>query len=118
MGFDTCKLRSGTDWEEAGITPSALTPVFAKLREAVGPDFNLGLDKKGYDSYTFEESCEMARILNDLAFLFFEQPMGDEGPRPFDDYRKIKELMPTVMLWGGERLHSLAQARPWRGTGR
>ncbi|MFN8487540.1 MAG: mandelate racemase/muconate lactonizing enzyme family protein [Caldilineaceae bacterium] len=113
MGFDTFKWRPGTDWEEAGINPTKLGEICRKLREAVGPDFNLGLEKKGYDSWTFEECMKIAPIINDLSFLFFEQPMGDEGPAQFEDYLRIKEQMPKVMLWGGERFRSLAQARPW-----
>ena len=85
MGFDTFKLRPGTDWEEAGITPTKLGEICRQLREAVGPEFQLGLEKKGYDSWTFEECLEIAPIINDLNFLFFEQPMGDEGPAQFAD---------------------------------
>ena len=117
MGFDTFKWRPGTDWEEAGIAPSQLGEICRKLRDAVGPDFDLGLEKKGYDSWTFEQCIEIAPIIDDLNFLFFEQPMGDEGPAQFEDYLKIKELMPNVMLWGGESLRSLDQARPWMQQG-
>ena len=107
----------GTDWEEAGITPAKLGKICADLRNAVGPDFNLGLEKKAYDSWTFEECMEIAPIINDLNFLFFEQPMGDEGPEQFEDYMRIKEAMPNVMLWGGERFRSLNEARPWSEHG-
>jgi len=117
MGFDTFKWQPGTDWQEAGINPQKLGEICRQLREAVGPDFKLGLEKKGYDSWTFDECLEMAPIINDLHFYFFEQPMGDEGPAQFDDYRRIKELMPNVMLWGGERFRSLDQARPWLEEG-
>ncbi|MFZ1755955.1 MAG: mandelate racemase/muconate lactonizing enzyme family protein [Caldilineaceae bacterium] len=113
MGFDTFKWRPGTDWEEAGINPQKLGEICRQLREAVGPDFNLGLEKKGYDSWTLDECLEIAPIINELGFLFFEQPMGDEGPAQFDDYRRLKERMPDVMLWGGERFRSLNEARPW-----
>jgi len=113
LGFDTFKWRPGTDWEEAGITPTELGVVCRKLREAVGPDFDLGLEKKAYDSWTIEECLEIAPIINDLGFLFFEQPMGDEGPAQFEDYLKLKAAMPDVMLWGGERFRSLREARPW-----
>jgi L-alanine-DL-glutamate epimerase-like enolase superfamily enzyme len=113
MGFDTFKWRPGTDWEEAGITPTKLGEVCRQLRAAVGPEFQLGLEKKGYDSWTFEECLEIAPIINDLNFLFFEQPMGDEGPAQFADYLAIKAQMPKVMLWGGERFRSLTEAQPW-----
>jgi len=117
LGFDAFKWRPGTDWEEAGISATDLGEICRKLREAVGPSFDLGLEKKGYDSWTFEECLEIAPIINDLDFLFFEQPMGDEGPEQFEDYLKLKEMMPRVMLWGGERFADLAQARPWMEQG-
>jgi L-alanine-DL-glutamate epimerase-like enolase superfamily enzyme len=113
MGFDTFKWRPGTDWEEAGITPERLGEICRQLREAVGPDFRLGLEKKGYDSWTFDECMAIAPIINELGFFFFEQPMGDEGPAQFADYLAIKERMPQVMLWGGERFTGLHTAQPW-----
>ena len=117
MGFDTFKWRPGTDWEEAGMNPARLGEICRQLRQAVGPEFGLGLEKKGYDSWTFEECLEIAPIISELGFLFFEQPMGDEGPAQFDDYLTLKERMPGVMLWGGERFRSLEQARPWLEEG-
>lgn len=116
-GFDTFKWRPGTDWEEAGVTPAELGEVCRRLREAVGPDFDLGLEKKGYDSWTYEECMEIAPVIDGLGFLFFEQPMGDAGPAQFDDYLALKERMPGVMLWGGESLESLEEIRPWLEAG-
>jgi len=113
LGFDTFKWRPGTDWEEAGITPTKLGKLCEQLRDAVGPDFRLGIEKKGYDSWTLAECLEIAPIINELNFFFFEQPMGDEGPAQFEDYLQLKERMPNVMLWGGERLRNLNEARPW-----
>ena len=117
QGFTVFKWRPGTDWEEAGITPAKLGEICRQLRAAVGPDFGLGLEKKGYDSWTVDECLQIAPIIDDLDFLFFEQPMGDEGPAQFNDYRRIKEYMPRVMLWGGERFRSADEARPWIEAG-
>ncbi|MEK7405309.1 MAG: mandelate racemase/muconate lactonizing enzyme family protein [Acidobacteriota bacterium] len=114
MGFDTFKWRPGTDWEEAGMTAARLgETVCRKLRDAVGPDFKLGLEKKAWDAWTLEEAIAIAPIINDLKFFFFEQPMMDVGPAQFEDYLKLKELMPNVMLWGGESFRNLQQARPF-----
>ena len=112
LGFDTFKWRPGTDWEEAGMDAEKLgNTVCRKLREAVGPDFQLALEKKAYDAWTFEEALAIAPILNALRFHWFEQPMMDLGPTQFDDYLAIKERMPNVMLFGGESLRDLVQAR-------
>jgi L-alanine-DL-glutamate epimerase-like enolase superfamily enzyme len=114
LGFDTFKWRPGTDWDEAGITPAKLgSTVCRKLREAVGPDFNLAIEKKAYDAWTIEQALEIAPIIGELKFHWFEQPMMDLGPAQFDDYRKLKQQMPGVMLFGGENLRNLAQARPF-----
>ena len=117
QGFSVFKWRPGTDWEEAGITPAKLGEICRQLREAVGLDFGLGLEKKGYDSWTLDECLEIAPIIDELGFLFFEQPMGDEGPAQFDDYRRLKQRMPGVMLWGGERFRCAEDARPWIEAG-
>ena len=37
-----------------------------------------GLEKKGYDSWTFEECLEIAPVISDLGFHFFEQLEGTE----------------------------------------
>ncbi len=117
LGFDTFKWRPGTDWEEAGINPKKLGEICRQLRQAVGPDFKLGLEKKGYDSWTLEECLQIAPIISDLGFYFFEQPMGDAGPEQFDDYLRIKALMPGVMLWGGESFRTFDEAEPWMREG-
>jgi len=117
LGFDTFKWRPGTDWEEAGITPAKLGDICRQLRAAVGDDFKMGLEKKGYDSWTFEQCLEIAPIINELGFYFFEQPMGDVGPKQFADYRQLKEQMPKVMLWGGESLRRSQDAEVWMREG-
>ncbi|MDA0335603.1 MAG: hypothetical protein O2782_10590, partial [bacterium] len=115
--FTVFKWRPGTDWEAAGITPAKLGRICRQLRDVVGPDFGLGLEKKGYDSWTLDECLQIAPIIDELGFLFFEQPMGDEGPAQFDDYLRLKQRMPRVMLWGGERFRCAEEARPWIEAG-
>ncbi len=117
LGFDAFKWRPGTDWEEAGITPAKLGDICRQLREAVGDDFKMGLEKKGYDSWTFEQCLEIAPLINELGFYFFEQPMGDVGPKQFSDYRQLKEQMPKVMLWGGESFRRSTDAEVWMREG-
>ena len=114
MGFDIYKWRPGTDWEAAGMTAEKMGNVVCrKLREAVGPDFKLVIEKKGWDSWTYEEAITIAPILNDLNFYWFEQPWQDVGPAQFEDYLKLKSLMPKVMLFGGENFRGIDSARPF-----
>jgi L-alanine-DL-glutamate epimerase-like enolase superfamily enzyme len=114
LGFDTFKWRPGTDWEEAGITAEKLgNTVCRKLREAVGPDYKLALEKKAYDQWTMEQALQIAPIINELKFHWFEQPMADQGPGQFEDYLKIKSTMPNVMLFGGEQFRDRRAALPF-----
>ena len=114
MGFDAYKWRPGTDWEEAGMTAEKLgNSVCRRVREAVGPNFKMALEKKAYDEWTIEQALEVAPIINELKFDWFEQPMGDQGPAEFDDYLKLKAAMPNVMLFGGEQFRDRSRARPF-----
>ncbi len=62
LGFDTFKWRPGTDWQEAGINPQKLGEICRQLRAAVGPDFKLGLEKKGYDSWTLDSTLALQSV--------------------------------------------------------
>ena len=64
LGFDTFKWRPGTDWEEAGITPDGLGEICRKLREAVGPDFDLGLEKLRLDLVLEDDASVFQELLH------------------------------------------------------
>lgn len=113
-GYDCFKFRPGTDWESAGMNVEKFgNNICRRLREAVGPDLKLALERIVYEGWTVEECLQIAPVINDLNFHWFEQPMGDIGPTQFEDYLKIKEQMPHVMLFGGESFRNLAEARPF-----
>ena len=79
LGFDTFKWRPGTDWQEAGINPHKLGEICRQLREAVGPSFRLGLEKKATIHGPLK-SVTIAPIIDELAFYFFEQPWETKAP--------------------------------------
>jgi L-alanine-DL-glutamate epimerase-like enolase superfamily enzyme len=116
-GYNSFKFRTGTDWEEAGVTAKEMGDVCRKLRAAVGPDFRLMLEKKAWDIWTPEECLEIAPVIEELGFFWFEQPMGEFGEAQIPDYIKLKELLPTVMLSGGENWRYRQQAKPWMERG-
>ena len=49
---------------------------FRAVREAVGPDVDLLHDAAGC-TYTYEEAVQVGRALEDLDFLWFEEPLPD-----------------------------------------
>ena len=56
-GYDAFKFRNGTNWKYSGMTLKKYIPILRKLREAVGPDFRLMIEKH---PWTFKE------IVNEL----------------------------------------------------
>ena len=71
LGFDTFKWRPGTDWEEAGMTATKLgETVCRSLREAVGPEFRLGLEKRPTTPGPWSSVCRSPPSSTTSAFSF------------------------------------------------
>lgn len=56
--------------------PVADVPRFRAAREAVGPDFPLMQDPNAL--YTYSEALEVGRVLDELRFHWFEEPLPDQ----------------------------------------
>ncbi len=109
MGFTAFKFRCGTDWKYSNMTLKKYIPVMRRLREAVGPDFDLIHEGVGSTGMTLDEVLEeFCPLLEELKFHFFEQPMGG-----IEEYIKIKEALPTVMVSGGESDVNRFQIKEW-----
>ena len=71
LGFDTFKWRPGTDWEEAGMTATKLGETVCRpLREAVGPEFRLGLEKRPTTPGPWSSVCRSPPSSTTSAFSF------------------------------------------------
>ncbi|MEM7369533.1 MAG: mandelate racemase/muconate lactonizing enzyme family protein [Bacteroidota bacterium] len=111
QGYRAFKFRNGTSWEHDGMTLERYIPILRKLREAVGPDFKLMLEKH---NWTFEQITEqLAPALEDLKFYWYEEPMNQWEEGSLERHLKIKEVMPSVMISGGERFVNRFQIHPW-----
>ena len=71
-GFRALKMRIGR------YPPRREFPIFAAVREAVGPDVTLLADGNG--AYTLPTAVAVGRELHRLGFTFFEEPMPQETP--------------------------------------
>ncbi len=115
QGYTAFKFRNGTDWEQGNMTMEKYLPILRKLREAVGPDFKLMIEKH---SWTFEEITEqLCPVLEDLKFYWYEEPMNQWTEGSVDRHLKIKEAMPSVMISGGERFTNRFQLQQWIAEG-
>jgi D-galactarolactone cycloisomerase len=97
-GFRAMKLRIGR------FSPEQEAPVLAAVRQAVGPDVRLMAD--GNAAYSPAAAVRMGRILRELDFAWFEEPLPQSGYRGYPELRARLELP----LAGGEALTTRSAA--------
>jgi len=85
-GFHAYKMQ----WREG---PTKDIPKLCAAREAVGPDFRLMHDPNA--QYTFHQALEVGRILDDLNFYWYEEPLPD---RQTILLRKLADELKTPIL--------------------
>lgn len=111
QGYSAFKFRNGTDWAYSNMTMEKYLPILRRLREAVGPDFKLMIEKQGW---TFEEiTQQLCPVLEDLKFYWYEEPMDQWAEGAVERHLQIKEAMPSVMISGGERFTNRFQLHQW-----
>ena len=100
-GYKAFKFRPGIYWKHSGMTVAKFISYLEKLRLAVGNEFDLIFEANGL--LTLEQALEIAPALEDLNFLWLEKPMPETGEDAVDNYLKINEALPTVMVSGLEK---------------
>jgi L-alanine-DL-glutamate epimerase-like enolase superfamily enzyme len=110
-GYTAFKFRMGGGFGRLGITMKDYIPHLYKLREAVGPDFDL--IQEANTRWSVEQCLEICPVLEELKFLWFEEPTK----RIIDDYLKIKKALPTVKISGGEGRNNRYQLAEWMDSG-
>jgi L-alanine-DL-glutamate epimerase-like enolase superfamily enzyme len=109
-GYTAFKFRTGTDWKYSKLTMKQYIPILRRLREAVGPNFDLMHESLGGvpDLKIEDVVNEFCPVLEDLKIHWFEQPY-----RGVDAYVAIKHALKTVMVSGGEMNWSRFDIKPW-----
>jgi galactonate dehydratase len=105
QGYTAYKFRLGPDWRmQKGASIANYIPMLRRMRKEVGPEFNLMQESNM--RLSLEECLELAPVLEELRFLWFEEPVRVNTPDAIENHLKIRKLMPHVMVSGGEsRLH-------------
>ncbi len=114
-GFTAFKFRIGTEWKAAGMTIKKYIPLLEKLRAAVGPDFDLM--QEANQRWTLEQCLEIAPVLEELKFLWLEEPTRRRESGAIEEYMKIGEAMPSVMVTGGESMRNRFEIKEWLDCG-
>ena len=99
-GFKAMKMRLGR------YSVAREAKVAKAVREAVGPDVRLMVD--GNAAYTLRSAVQMGRVLDELNFDFFEEPLP-QSPR-YAGYEVLRDKLP-LPLAGGEAVDSRIAAK-------
>ncbi|MDA0350503.1 MAG: mandelate racemase/muconate lactonizing enzyme family protein [Verrucomicrobia bacterium] len=103
-GYTASKFRVGTDWKVAGMTVQKYIPWIEKVREAVGPDFDLCQEHNM--RLTLDECKEIAPTYERLKFHWLEEPFNRNEEGAVEGHIELCEMLPTVMVSGGEGMHN------------
>ena len=103
-GYTASKFRIGTDWKAAGMTVEKYIPWLEKLKEAVGPDFDLCQEHNM--RVTLEQCKQLCPAYERLKFHWLEEPFNRYEEGSLEGHIELCELLPTVMVTGGEGMHN------------
>ena len=110
-GYTAFKYRPGGGFGRLGVRIADYIPYMRELRKAVGPEFDL--IQEANTRWSMEQCMEVAPVLEDLKYLWFEEPTR----KNIDDYVKLKKHLPTVKISGGETMPNRATLAEWVDRG-
>ena len=110
-GYTAMKFRIGTEWANSGMTLQKYIPWVRRMRAAVGPDFDLMQESNM--RLSLEQCLELAPVLEELKFHWFEEPIRTDRPDSLEGYRKIRAACPHVMVSGGESRVNRFDFKEW-----
>lgn len=114
-GYTAYKFRIGTEWKNAGMTVQKYIPYLKKLRSAVGPQMDLMQESNM--RLSLDECLQLAPVLEELKFLWFEEPIRTNTEGALEGHLKIKQALPTVKISGGESRGSRFDFKEWIDRG-
>jgi galactonate dehydratase len=114
-GYTAMKFRIGTEWKNSGMTVAKYIPWVRKLREAVGPQMDLMQESNM--RLTVEECIELAPVLEELNFLWFEEPVKAYEPESLQNHLRVKAALKKVKISGGESRGNRFDFKEWIDRG-
>jgi L-alanine-DL-glutamate epimerase-like enolase superfamily enzyme len=114
-GYTAFKFRIGTEWKNNGVTMGKYIPWVRKLREAVGP--KMDLMQESNMRLTVEECLELCPVLEELGFLWFEEPVNSSAPNAIENHLRIKQALKRVRISGGESRGNRFEFKEWIDRG-
>jgi L-alanine-DL-glutamate epimerase-like enolase superfamily enzyme len=99
-GYKAFKFRPGAGFQMLGIPMSRHIANIRRMREAVGDDFDL--IQESNCRLTMDQCFELAPVLEELGFLWWEEPTDRRGEHAVNNYLRIKSKLRSVKVSGGE----------------
>jgi L-alanine-DL-glutamate epimerase-like enolase superfamily enzyme len=106
-GYTALKFRIGTEWHWDGVTVDRFLGLVRELTQAVAGRMDLMLD--GNQRLTVDDALVIARELDRLGFLWFEEPIPQDD---IDGYARLNAAV-DMPISGGEQFTTLARFRPY-----
>lgn len=114
-GYTAFKFRIGTEWKNAGMTVRKYIPYLLKMREAVGPQMDLMQESNM--RLSLDECLELAPVLEELKFLWFEEPVKAYEPNSLQNHLRLKAALRNVKISGGESRPHRFDFKEWVDKG-
>ena len=110
-GYTAFKFRIGTEWKNSGMTIRKYIPWVRKLREAVGS--GMDLMQESNMRLSLEECLELCPVLEELGFLWFEEPVKAYEPGALENHLRIRQALSKVKVSGGESRGGRIDFKEW-----
>ena len=110
-GYTAFKYRVGTEWKNSGMTIEKFIPYVRKIREAVGPNFDLMQESNM--RLSLDDCLKLAPVLEELKFLWFEEPIRRTEEGAIEGHLKIRSALKTVKVSGGETMVTRFDFKEW-----
>ncbi|MCL5745402.1 MAG: mandelate racemase/muconate lactonizing enzyme family protein [Acidobacteria bacterium] len=114
-GYTAFKFRVGTEWKNSGMTVKKYIPWLYKMRTAVGPDMDL--IQESNMRLTLADCLDLCPVLEELKFVWFEEPVRAYTPDALDNHLRIKSTLKKVMISGGESRGTRFDFKEWIDRG-
>lgn len=110
-GYTAFKFRIGTEWKNSGMNIRKYIPWVRKIRESVGP--KMDLMQESNMRLSLEDCLELCPVLEELNFLWFEEPVRADGQGALDRHLQIRRALKKVKVSGGESRGSRIDFKEW-----
>ncbi len=114
-GYTAFKYRIGTEWKNSGMTIDKYIPYVRRIREAVGP--KMDLMQESNMRLSLEECLTLAPVLDELGFLWFEEPVRAYDQGALERHLELKAALKKTMISGGEGRNDRFAFKEWIDRG-